>query len=131
VDFDASLDEEFSITTSKQQVTPNERIWDMLKDSGKMMAAISGDATGVPEGRQARRREERRRQELQAGISRGDRGGAESSDTKAPQDTPERRQEAVENLRTEAERRGGRAGIDPVVVERELVATAGRESART
>lgn len=31
VDFDASLDEMFSITTAKQQVRPDERVWDMLR----------------------------------------------------------------------------------------------------
>lgn len=34
VDFPASLDEEFAITTSKQQVIPSERIWTILKQAG-------------------------------------------------------------------------------------------------
>ena len=34
VEFPASLDEEFGITTSKQQVTVSERIWDILKQAG-------------------------------------------------------------------------------------------------
>ena len=34
IDFPPSLDEEFSITTSKQQVVPKERIWDILKEYG-------------------------------------------------------------------------------------------------
>jgi len=34
VDFPASLDEEFSITTSKQTVRLSDRIWDILKDAG-------------------------------------------------------------------------------------------------
>lgn len=34
VEFPAALDEEFGITTSKQQVTVSERIWDILKQHG-------------------------------------------------------------------------------------------------
>lgn len=34
VDFSAELDEEFSITTAKQQIVVSERIWDVLKDNG-------------------------------------------------------------------------------------------------
>jgi hypothetical protein len=34
VEFPAALDEEFGITTSKQQVTVSERIWDILKQAG-------------------------------------------------------------------------------------------------
>jgi hypothetical protein len=40
VDFDASLDELFSITTAKQQVRPDDRVWDMLKDKAKLFTAI-------------------------------------------------------------------------------------------
>lgn len=34
LDFDAGLDEEFSITTSKQQVTISSRIWEILQQNG-------------------------------------------------------------------------------------------------
>lgn len=34
VDFSPELDEEFSITTSKQQIVPSERIWNILRDNG-------------------------------------------------------------------------------------------------
>jgi len=34
VDFPASLDEEFAITTSKQQIVPSERIWKILDQEG-------------------------------------------------------------------------------------------------
>src|SRR5690606_26042534 len=35
VDFDAELDEAFGITTSKQQITINDWMWDMLKGHGQ------------------------------------------------------------------------------------------------
>jgi hypothetical protein len=38
VDFPASLDEEFSITTSKQQVSLSDRMWDILKEHGAFHA---------------------------------------------------------------------------------------------
>lgn len=34
VDFDASLDEEFNVPTSKQRVDVSERVWEILKDNG-------------------------------------------------------------------------------------------------
>lgn len=41
IDFPAVLDEEFSVTTSKQQIVPSDRIWKILKESG-LEAAIRG-----------------------------------------------------------------------------------------
>lgn len=38
LDFPAELDEEFSITTSKQQVVLTDRMWDLLKDQGLFLA---------------------------------------------------------------------------------------------
>lgn len=34
VDFDASLDEEFNVPTSKQRVDVSDRVWDILKENG-------------------------------------------------------------------------------------------------
>src|SRR5436309_13593718 len=39
IDFPASLDEEFSITTSKQQIRLSDRMWEILKGGG-VYAAI-------------------------------------------------------------------------------------------
>ena len=41
VDFDATLDDEFSMTTAKQQVVPSDRIWDMLNDKAKIFDSIA------------------------------------------------------------------------------------------
>ncbi len=40
IDFDPTLDEDFAITTSKQQVVISDRIWDLLNQQG-LMAAIT------------------------------------------------------------------------------------------
>jgi hypothetical protein len=34
IDFDPTLDKEFSVPTSKQQVVPSQRIWDILEENG-------------------------------------------------------------------------------------------------
>jgi hypothetical protein len=38
LDFDASLDEEFNVSTSKQRVDVSERVWEILKESGLLKA---------------------------------------------------------------------------------------------
>jgi hypothetical protein len=54
VEFPAELDEEFGITTSKQQITVSERIWDILKQQG-VPKAIEQMRTKVKELRQLRK----------------------------------------------------------------------------
>jgi hypothetical protein len=46
IDFPATLDEEFSVTTSKQQVVLSERMWDLLKQIGvtRVMTDLYGRA---------------------------------------------------------------------------------------
>jgi hypothetical protein len=39
VDFDPTLDEEFGVTTNKQQITISERMWEILKQNGVINAA--------------------------------------------------------------------------------------------
>jgi histidine kinase/DNA gyrase B/HSP90-like ATPase len=41
LDFDAGLDEEFGVTTSKQQITLTDRAWDLLKEH-RAIAALEG-----------------------------------------------------------------------------------------
>ena len=38
IDFPALLDEEFNVTTSKQQVVPSDRMWDILRQNGLLKA---------------------------------------------------------------------------------------------
>ena len=38
IDFDPTLDEEFGVTTNKQQITVSERMWDFLKQNGVLNA---------------------------------------------------------------------------------------------
>jgi hypothetical protein len=119
VDFDASLDDFFSITTSKQQVSPADSVWDMLKDKanlftniGVMRADYQKDAKRV-----ATAAEKAKRASIEAVES-----AAKFRVTKPPKETPARKQEAEENLKQEAKRRASKSGVEVETVERELVA---------
>lgn len=66
VDFSAVLDEEFNVTTSKQQIVPSSRIWAVLKEAGVFKAleqmrlkykqdraALKGEGENKPEAKRA------------------------------------------------------------------------------
>jgi Histidine kinase-, DNA gyrase B-, and HSP90-like ATPase len=120
VDFDATLDGEFSITTAKQQVTPSPRIWDILKDKAKIFEAIATmrreyekDARTV-----ADRAETVKKKASVEAIENAEKFRT----TKPPKDTPSRRKEAKENLDDEVRKRAQNSGLPPASVERELEA---------
>lgn len=122
VDFDATLDELFSITTSKQQVRPEERVWDMLKDKanlfsviGQMRAAYEKEAKVIASELETKKEEQR------ASVTAIE-GGAKFRSTKPPKETPEREAAASENLEREAQKRAKKAGLDPAAVKREIEA---------
>lgn len=122
VDFDVTLDDEFSITTSKQQVKPSERVWDMLKDKAKIFTAIGAMRKEyAKDAAQVRQQVEDARDGKKASVEAIE-AAKKHRTTKRPKDTPERRREAEENLRQEAHRRANRAGLDPQAVERDLEA---------
>lgn len=121
IDFPATLDEEFSITTSKQQVVLSERIWTILKEKGVHRAI-----------QELRDRYARERGRVRAS------GDADPSQKRASEqaveqaakyktrkpadDTPERRQRAQEALNREIERRTRETGVSREEVERQIVA---------
>jgi hypothetical protein len=119
IDFDATLDDEFSMTTAKQQVTPSARIWDILNDKAKVLENIST----------MRREYQREAAKVQATAEETKRASIEAIEnalkfktTKPPKDTPARRTEAKKNLESEAKRRAKDSGVPAEAVERELVA---------
>jgi hypothetical protein len=94
----------------------------MLKDKGGMFAAISAMRNDYKkEAAVVQEKSEVDKAAKRASVEAIE-TGAKFRTTKTPKDTPERRHEAQGNLREEAERRAGKAGIDPTVVERELIA---------
>jgi hypothetical protein len=122
VDFDASLDDLFSITTSKQQVRPDDSVWDMLKDKaklfesiGEMFSTYKKDASKIAV--EAEQAKAGKRASIEA-IE----GATQFRTTKAPEPTPARQQEADDNLDREARKRAARAGLNPEAVGEDLVA---------
>ncbi|HMO10367.1 MAG TPA: hypothetical protein PKB06_02415, partial [Actinotalea sp.] len=121
VDFDATLDDEFSMTTAKQQVTPSSRIWDILVDAAKVLETIAT----------MRREYSKEAAVVSADAERQKKASVEAIEsaakfktTRPPQDTPARREEAEENLKNEAKRRARESGVPEETIERELEAQA-------
>jgi Histidine kinase-, DNA gyrase B-, and HSP90-like ATPase len=121
VDFDATLDGEFSITTSKQQVTPSERVWDMLKDKGHIFDTIGTMRTAYDKEAKVLRDKSESSKTNRASVEAVE-NAEKFRTTKAPMDTPARREEADRNLKSEARKRAEKAGVRPEALERELIA---------
>lgn len=122
VDFDPTLDDLFSITTAKQQVTPDERVWDMLTDKANMFEAIGQMRTAYKkEAAQLAAEAEARENEKRASVEAIEEA-EKFRTTRPPKDTPERKREAKSNLGQEARKRANKVGLNPSAVEQTLVA---------
>lgn len=121
VDFDASLDDLFSITTAKQQVRPDEAVWDMLKDKGKLFAAIGTMRQDYQKDARKVAEEAEKAKARRASVEAIEQARTFRT-SKAPTDTPERQKEAEDNLQQEADRRARKAGLEPRRVREELEA---------
>lgn len=122
VDFDATLDEFFSITTSKQQVSPAEKIWDVLADKANIFTVITEMKSAY--GKEAKKiasEVEQNRNETRASVEAVEEA-QKFRTTPQPEETPEREEEAQTNLEQEARKRAGKAGLNPEKVERDLEA---------
>lgn len=120
VEFPAALDEDFGITTSKQQVTVSERIWDILKQNG-VPKAIEQLRKKVKELKQVRKEEleaaehgeTRPSEDAMANATENMRGP--SVETKAKQE-----QQGADRLRQNAETRAKQTGRTPEEEQGEL-----------
>lgn len=123
VDFDATLDEMFSITTSKQQVKPDERVWDMLKDSAKMFEAIGQmRSTYKKAAAEVAAQVEADKQAHRASVEAVE-AAEKFRTTPKPQQTAKRVKEAQNNLEQTATRRAKQAGLEPEMIQREIEAS--------
>lgn len=122
VDFDATLDEMFSITTSKQQVTPDQRVWDILKDKANLFTVIGTMRTAYEKEAKSIAAEAEQAKENKRASVEAIEEAAKFRIEKPPNDTPDRTREATENLQQEARKRANKAGLPAEAVERELVA---------
>jgi Histidine kinase-, DNA gyrase B-, and HSP90-like ATPase len=123
VDFDPGLDDLFSITTSKQQVTPDDRVWDMLADKANLFKAIATMRTAYEKDAKKIATEAEQAKDEQRASVEAIEGAKKFATTREPEDTVERRTEAEENLDKEARKRAGKSGLKPEAIERELVAS--------
>lgn len=122
VDFDATLDEFFAITTSKQQVTPAEKIWDILDSKANIFRVIAEMKKAYDkEAKKIAAEVEQNRNEKRASVEAMEQA-QKFRTTPKPEETPERKNEAQENFDKEVQKRAGREGRDPEKVERELIA---------
>ncbi|MEV5232372.1 ATP-binding protein [Streptomyces pseudogriseolus] len=115
LDFPAELDEEFGVTTAKQQITISDRIWDRLKEAGflriledlrRRRREDDGDVSALLEASpEIPRPSERVMEEAEAIVRR----------RPAPEEVE---REAEVNLQKEVDRIAEATGIDPKVIEK-------------
>lgn len=121
VEFPAELDEEFGITTSKQQVTVSDRIWDILKQNG-VPKAIQQLREKVRELKQLRKEEieapapgeSRPSEDAMANAKENMRGP--SAETKGKQ-----KNQGEDRLRKNAEERAKQTGRTPEEEKKKLL----------
>jgi hypothetical protein len=124
VDFDPRLDEEFSITTSKQQIMLSDRMWDILKENG-VYNAISAMRTKWDKANKAMKVEQEQEEERKKRASEAAMEEAHRALTTVPVEaTVERKQEAEENLDKEVKTRSKQSGLPADQIKKELEAEA-------
>jgi hypothetical protein len=119
VDFDASLDEEFNVPTSKQRVDVSERVWEILKEHGleKALAQLRDKF------REAKTTIASERDKDAAGKRPSEQAMEETSklSTVVPLPVAEKRAaEGQRRLEQEAQRRAAETGTTPAQAQREI-----------
>ena len=124
VDMPATLDEEMSITTSKQQIVLSDRMWDLLKQHG-VLAAIRElrkrydvDVAKAKDEREQAEQEEEHRASEQAMTE------SEKFTTRKPVETQRKRERNRKALEEEVERRASQTGAPPERIEEEILSAA-------
>lgn len=125
VDFDATLDDEFAMTTTKQQVVPSESIWSKLNDKAKIAENISNmRATYKKETAQIRESAAKRKKPSITALEKAQK----FKTTKPSKDTQARRDEAAKNFEDEARRRAKESGVSEDKVKEDLAAKEAENS---
>ncbi|MBA2633271.1 MAG: ATP-binding protein [Chloroflexi bacterium] len=121
IDFPPTLDEEFSITTTKQQVVMSERMWDLLRDAGVFLAI-----------KELRKRYDDAKTELKAKAEKGGEDGSQPRPseevmadiakfkTRTPTNPADLEQRGEENFQRDLQRRAAEAGVEPAILESTL-----------
>lgn len=121
VDFPATVDEEFSITTSKQQVTLSDRIWDILEQHGVRRAIDDLRKRAKRDTAQLKAGEEMDPSRKRASEQALEQASMFKTRKPAPEQ-PAQAQKASQALQREVDRRSSTAGIPRPEVERQLLA---------
>lgn len=120
LDFPASLDEEFSITTSKQQVGLSDRMWELLREAGvqKAIEQLRKDAKEVRAKYKAEQEAEKRR------ASELVMQQIEEHKTRQRPETIEQTRESDEALDRMAEEKAKATGLPVEQVQQQILAEA-------
>lgn len=108
LDFPAALDEEFSITTSKQQVVVSDRIWDILKSEGVILAIT-----------EMRKRYDEDKKRLRGSdstvagqkVSEKSMGETDKYSTQTPSEKEAQKQRGEESLQKKAQKKAAETGV--------------------
>lgn len=117
IDLPATLDEEMSITTSKQRVILSERIWNILQEKGVLANIVALRKRYDEEKAEARARREKSASAQAAGQAMA---AAEKFRTDKAPETPERRQKSEQALEREVDRRAEESGVDRQTVKAQV-----------
>lgn len=118
IDFPATLDEEFSIGTTKQQVGLSDRMWELLTKHGLMAAIVA-----------MRKKYDEATAKLKAAPEEDKDGKRPSEEameqaskfkTRAPSEPAQQQKEAEEGFQRELERRSEVAGVSKDIIEPQL-----------
>ena len=122
IDLPATLDEEMSITTSKQRVILSERMWTLLREQGVLANIAALRRRYDDEKAKARARREQRG-EHEAGKPRASEQAmiaAEKFRTEKAPETPERKRKSEAALQREIERRAAQSGVAAEQIKRQV-----------
>lgn len=118
IDFPPVLDEEFSITTSKQQVVLSQRMWDILENNGvynaikQMRKRWGTESESLKDQRETTKEEKRPSEHAMEEVQK--------LLTPRTAESPEEKQKSEENLDRDAKEKAKKAGIPVETVKREL-----------
>jgi len=128
IDFSPELDEEFAITTSKQQIVLSERLWNILQDAG-VYAAIA-QMRKIYKKESATAEAERKRllalsqENLETFVEKLMKDSAKEFEIDAESQPQHIRKEGKENLKKKIKAITDSTGISEDVVEKEIRAQA-------
>lgn len=119
IDFPALLDEEFNVTTSKQQIVPSDRMWDILRQNSVMQALAQLRKRRDEEKAAHRDRRDKSKTEKRPSEEAMERA-AEVAPKPAPEMAARRLEMGQKGLTQEAERRARQTGKPVEQARKEL-----------